>query len=271
MIRHLLAALAFLIAALPAAHAQNAPSFNCAKAALAVEQMICADPALAAADRDLADTYNNISHQGGINAKKLRLEEDAWLANTRNKCTDKACIEAAYASRKAQLLDESQQAASPAAYVETRPFPAPAAALAIATAEIGKACGAIGFGGQPPPPFSTIPNFLIITLPGHYIMPLRIAGTRFAFALTSTPQGCTINDVVTLAPPDTADQFLLCAPADASLGLAPAGAGMRKSGSPTNIAYWDIDPATNRFIREPLSVLALDQSGLRCQQPETGD
>jgi uncharacterized protein len=270
MTRHFLFTIVLLIAAAPAARAQPAPSFNCAKATLAVEKTICADPALAAADSDLADTYNSVSNQGGIDAKQLRREENAWLANSRDKCANKSCIEAAYAARKAQLLNESEQAASPAAYAQTRPFPAQADAFGLATAQIGKACSAIGFGGQPPPPFTIIPGFSIITLPGHYIMPLGIAGSRFAFALTSTPQGCTITDAVTLPSPQTADHFLQCAPTDPSLGLAP-GAGMRKSGQPGNIAFWDVDASSNHFTREPLGVLALDQSGLHCQQPETGD
>ena len=79
------------------------PSFNCAVATGTVEQIICHNSNLAEADRDLNQTYEATAAEPGIDPKRLRRAEDAWLL-TRNKCTTDACVAAAYATRKTQLL-----------------------------------------------------------------------------------------------------------------------------------------------------------------------
>jgi uncharacterized protein len=256
--------------AIPAARAdQPGPSFNCAVATGTAEQMICRNPQLAAADRALANIYNNTEYQAGIDPKALRREEDAWLL-TRNKCTTDACIAAAYATRKAQLLDESLRAASPAAYDETQPYPAPADALAIAQRQIGQNCNAVGYGGVLASSFQQIAGFLPIITAQDTVWPVAIGPARFAFLLNTASAACIIADVVALPPPAIADSFLECFPDDAAtLGLNPVGLGMRKSGVAGNVAYWDIQ--NQKLQRIPLGVLGLDKSGMRCQQPETGE
>ncbi len=255
------------------AHA-DPPSFNCAIAKSAVEQRICHNPALAAADQKLNQDYQNTAAQAGIDPKALRRDEDAWLTNTRNKCTTDACIASAYAERDAQLLDESMAAASPAAYAETRPFTAPPPAALTALSRVGQACAALGWGtgAAIPAPFAAIPGFLPITLNGGTIWPAATGGTRFAFLLNTSASPCIVSDVATLPPSTLANEFLECFPAASStLAGDGGGLGLRRSGSSLNIAYWDVDPGTHHLNREPLGVLALDTSGLTCQQPETGE
>ncbi len=94
-----------LAAAAPRAHASILlnPSFDCKIANGTVEQIICHDSNLAEADRDLNQTYEATAAEPGIDPKRLRREEDAWLLS-RNKCTTDACVAAAYATRKTQLL-----------------------------------------------------------------------------------------------------------------------------------------------------------------------
>jgi uncharacterized protein len=90
-----------------------------------VEKAICADPALAAADRQMADLYRLRLTAAGDGAASLRQEQQAWLRR-RGACETHAegapalrgCIEAALAERVAALRPP------PAA----PPAPAPAAA-----------------------------------------------------------------------------------------------------------------------------------------------
>jgi len=56
----------FLIAAAPAGAAPARPSFSCARATSFAERTICSDPELAALDRQLDSTYQNMSGQGGV-------------------------------------------------------------------------------------------------------------------------------------------------------------------------------------------------------------
>jgi uncharacterized protein YecT (DUF1311 family) len=54
------------------------PSFNCRYARSTSEEMVCADPELAAADRRLNRAYNR-AVASGIPARELRAEQDDWL------------------------------------------------------------------------------------------------------------------------------------------------------------------------------------------------
>ena len=54
------------------------PSFNCRYARTVSEQMVCADPYLAAADRRLARAYGQAIRRG-IPEPELRRQQDIWL------------------------------------------------------------------------------------------------------------------------------------------------------------------------------------------------
>jgi uncharacterized protein len=94
----ILAACVAIISA-PAVSSAAAPSFDCAKAQGEVEQLICSDAALAALDRQLADTYKAAMAKArddmpGI----LRTEQRGWVGG-RNDCwkaTDETWITASW-------------------------------------------------------------------------------------------------------------------------------------------------------------------------------
>lgn len=83
------------------------PAFDCTQARGSVEQMICADPALAARDRQMAAVYAAALRKAGQeHPPTLRAEQRGW-AKGRNDCwkaTDpKACVVAAYQRRTVEL------------------------------------------------------------------------------------------------------------------------------------------------------------------------
>ncbi len=89
----------FALAVLAAA----VPSFDCTRAAHPVERLICADPALAARDRAVALLYR--SRLARDPAKRRRQSE--WLLQTRNACSDAACVREALDDRIADILAEA--------------------------------------------------------------------------------------------------------------------------------------------------------------------
>ena len=113
-----LAAVLSLCCAAGAASAQG-PAFDCAKAKGQVEQQICADPALAALDRQLDTVYKAATAKAtGKLAAALRTEQRSWVKG-RNDCwkatqqtwitaswtvdTVPGCIDAQYRLRTAEL------------------------------------------------------------------------------------------------------------------------------------------------------------------------
>ena len=80
------------------------PSFDCNGRLAPDEATICADPALAALDRQLDAAYKKIRTQlNPARAVRLRDEERAWVGQ-RHKCaTDRDCLTVAYQSRIGQL------------------------------------------------------------------------------------------------------------------------------------------------------------------------
>lgn len=83
-----------------------APSFDCVKANLAVEKMICADPDLALRDRALALIYESVL-KTFPNVRKVQRE---WLRNERNACSTTACVRQAYDRRIALWAGSSDLA-----------------------------------------------------------------------------------------------------------------------------------------------------------------
>ncbi|MFO1183388.1 MAG: lysozyme inhibitor LprI family protein [Bauldia sp.] len=83
----------------------GAASFDCAKAATAIEKAICADPAVSALDSRLQERYDAVLALS-LDPARLRSDQRAWLAETRADAAKRGTLAAAYASRVA-ALDES--------------------------------------------------------------------------------------------------------------------------------------------------------------------
>jgi uncharacterized protein len=95
----------------------RAASFDCKKAASAVEKMICADGELSAFDRKLARAYERAQ---SLTPEPFHLQDDQrdWLRKTREACADVACLRNAYAQRIAEL--EAQKEVT--AFFDKAPF-----------------------------------------------------------------------------------------------------------------------------------------------------
>ena len=110
--RLLVMALALLAA--PAAFAQSGPSFDCAKASNDVERMICKDPELAKADREMAAAYAAVAAKlGGAAKENLEKEQVRWLGDRNRGCaadTDgiAPCLKRRYAARTTNLLASAE-------------------------------------------------------------------------------------------------------------------------------------------------------------------
>lgn len=245
----------------------HAAGFDCAKVHSTVLKTICASPGLSALDSELGDVYGNMRGQPGVHLKALAKDENAWMHTVRDKCAESACIEKAYTSRIAALKDQSLHAASPAAYDETKPFPAPPALLAEAQSYIGKSCNGI-WSSRPGwmPGFTAPKGFQTVTAMSGMVFVSEKQGTRVAFLTKTGGQSCTFADVVVLPSAAQANAFLQC-----SYGDPPnmsSGIGMRKAGAKKLVGYWEI--GDGKLMRQPLGVLGVEDT-VRCQEPETGD
>ena len=93
--------MSLLLAALFAsAPTTSAPSFDCARASSPVERIVCADPALAEADRLLAAVYSKARRTAG-----MRRDQREWLAR-RDSCANPACIAFSYEDRTTELMND---------------------------------------------------------------------------------------------------------------------------------------------------------------------
>ena len=251
-----------------AARAATAPGFDCAKVTSKVLKTICATPQLSALDAELTNVYGNMRGQPSTDKKALAKDENDWMHVVRDKCADAKCLESAYTARIASLKDQSLRAASPAAYDETKPFPAPPALLAEAVSYIGKSCNGI-WGGQSGfmPGFTTPASFqLPITGNSGTVYAREKQGTRFAFLAKVGEGTCRFLDVAVLPSAAQANALLQCSYGD--LPNMSSGIGMRKAGVKKLVGYWEIDDG--KLVRQPLGVLGVENS-VRCQEPETGD
>jgi uncharacterized protein len=166
------------------------PDFDCSRVKSRVLQLICTTPELARLDAQLGNIFRNSSGQAGIDAKALRQSEDVWLATVRNPCGDVACLENAYTHRIEALKDQSLQAASPAAYAETRPFAVDPSTLSHVRGFIGQPCAVLTkpsadmWSG-----FSPIKGFMPVITSGATVRPVMRDQSRFAFLTTDTADG----------------------------------------------------------------------------------
>lgn len=81
-----------------------AASFDCAKAATAIEKSICATPSLGPLDEALAARYQALrkAKLGDADLQDLTHAQRQWLIE-RNRCADTPCLEAAYQKRIEQI------------------------------------------------------------------------------------------------------------------------------------------------------------------------
>jgi uncharacterized protein len=278
-----LALLCGLLSAAPAicaAQGNEGPSFSCAAVTSKVNKLICAKPELAALDRELAEVFRTVDAQPSTDRAALRAEEDKWLADLRARCTDVACIADAYRGRIAALRQASAQAASPAAYDETRPFPAPDALVAAARSFIGKSCAGFNYldalkpgGPNPMSGFFVAREAFLTREGGGIVFGLEKGGSRFAFLFVSPgPDSkiCRIADVVVL--PAGRAAVLECRVADqnAAAQSLSAGFGIRDEKTRKVVAYWEIDDKNGKLVRQPIEVLGWTKT-MRCNHPEIGE
>ena len=289
------------------AHAAG-PSFDCTRVTSRVNRMICASPELSALDRQLAEHYRVLLGQSGSDAPALQREEAQWLHEVRDPCPDVACIAQAYAVWDAVLLARSRRlegaagghvptpapsspglpatrppakaappapvhpvSPSPAAAAETQPFAVEPALMADTRALLGHACAA----GEDVPQsagYMPVPGALPVVSDGSVVLVRRHVGADFAILLDTRREGCRMADAVALPPHAQVGNLLQCeVPSDdGSATPLSAGVGLRRPGQQAPLAYWEVDIAHGRLIREPLGVLGWS-ARVRCQEPAVGD
>ena len=77
---------------------------DCSKLVSVQAQLICGDAGLTRVDKQLADIYDQ-KLKASTNKARLRADQRAWLRNSRNACSDKACLLRSYQHR----IDELQR------------------------------------------------------------------------------------------------------------------------------------------------------------------
>jgi uncharacterized protein len=89
----------------PVAETSARPSFDCRRARTAGERAVCADPALAALDRDMAAQYRTALANGGPRERSLLVETRDRFLGYRDRCPSNACIDRAYRGRMREIDD----------------------------------------------------------------------------------------------------------------------------------------------------------------------
>jgi hypothetical protein len=77
-------------------------SFACSKLVSIQAQLICGDAELARVDKALIELYRQ-KLKASANKTRLRADQRAWLRNSRNMCSDKACLLRSYQFRIDEL------------------------------------------------------------------------------------------------------------------------------------------------------------------------
>ena len=89
------------LAACAQAGAAASASYDCAKAATAVEKVICEDPALSKLDEELAAVYQEIKGKD----TSVVAQQRTWLSMKRDACKDRECLANEYLTRIRNLRD----------------------------------------------------------------------------------------------------------------------------------------------------------------------
>jgi uncharacterized protein len=100
---------ATLLLAVPAA--ASAASFNCSKATIATDQLICEDPQLSVMDDELAKLYRQAKAVAPDVAAFKKETNEEW--RRRKRCSDRDCLAIWYQHRTQQLKTLLQRAQSP--------------------------------------------------------------------------------------------------------------------------------------------------------------
>lgn len=79
------------------------PSFDCTRATLPVERLICASPEISGLDEMLARSFKVAIDKLGEAATCLRTDQSRWLRSVRNACGDVSCLQRAYRMRLGEL------------------------------------------------------------------------------------------------------------------------------------------------------------------------
>ena len=80
----------------------HAASFDCGKATLQVERLVCADERLSALDGHVSALFGRALHSSA-EPDELRAAQRRWLRQVRDLCAEKACLERSYRSRRTEL------------------------------------------------------------------------------------------------------------------------------------------------------------------------
>jgi uncharacterized protein len=128
-------ATALMAASLSMTSAAHAQAFNCKRAKLTAEHLICQDKALSSLDLELNTMYGGAldvaaAPDGVIGAQR------AWLKQ-RNTCADSTCIKSVYEARLHDL------AAVPHAAMQTGHFPALGISLGFLSNQRAKLCATV--------------------------------------------------------------------------------------------------------------------------------
>ncbi|MDB5933465.1 MAG: hypothetical protein JWQ01_809 [Massilia sp.] len=101
-----------LVASLTWATVCGAASFDCSKASTRIEHMICADSGLSAEDEKL-----NVAFRDALAAthdpEQMRQQQRKWIAETRNRCSDRKCLSAAHEARMTELARPHGESPAP--------------------------------------------------------------------------------------------------------------------------------------------------------------
>ena len=82
---------------------EKGPSFDCTKAVILVEKLICANDSLASADVEMVKAYRQAQTAPGKNLRQLFTEQSNWRTTVRDRCKDVECLQVAYGRRTAEL------------------------------------------------------------------------------------------------------------------------------------------------------------------------
>lgn len=92
-----------LVLILGASPAFAQPSFDCRKANLPAEKLICGSAELSGFDEMLARSYTVAVGELGMAGYCLRLDQSRWLREVRNVCRDETCLRRAHRARLGEL------------------------------------------------------------------------------------------------------------------------------------------------------------------------
>lgn len=93
----------------------QAAGFNCDQAQTQVERMVCAHDLSSELDSEMARVYASSKNAASPHqARRIGVEQSAWLKNVRARCSDLQCLIIAYVSRIDELSKSNAIASKPA-------------------------------------------------------------------------------------------------------------------------------------------------------------